>query len=263
MDKTFKFNDITGFYTDEGNGKTIVIIHGFAEDGSTWADFGKQLSSDYRVIIPDLPGYRQSELPKQTLTVEWMADFVHAILEKEKVTDPIIIGHSMGGYITLALAEKYPALPGKIGLFHSHAYADDEEKKKGRQKSIDFVNKNGTADFINELYNNLFGEKFRTENKATVDSLKAYAQKYAPATMTAGLSAMMQRPDRTHVLKQFKKPVLFILGKEDKAIPYDKSVEQCKFPAVSEVHIMEGVGHMGMIESPEKTLLFVRDFVNL
>lgn len=263
MDKTFKFNDISGFYTDEGSGKTIVLIHGFAEDGSAWSDFGKQLSGNFRVIIPYLPGYGQSELPKQPLTIEWMADFVHAILENEKVTDPIIIGHSMGGYITLAIAEKYPGLPSKIGLFHSHAYADDEEKKKGRLKSIDFVNKNGASDFINELYSNLFAEKFRAENKATVDSLRAYAQKYAPATITADLGAMMQRPDRTHVLKNFKKPVLFILGKEDKAIPYEKSVEQCKFPAISKVHIMEGVGHMGMIESPEKTLQFVREFVNL
>lgn len=263
MDKTFHFNDITGFYTDEGNGKPIIIVHGFAEDGSSWSDFGKKLSQDFRVIIPDLPGYRKSALPKQPLTVEWMADFVHAILEKEKIESPIIIGHSMGGYITLALTEKYPTLPGKIGLFHSHAYPDDEEKKKGRQKSIDFIGKNGSAGFINELYNNLFGESFKTHDKATVERLKTYAQEYTPQTLQAGLNAMLLRPDRTHVLRSFRKPVLFILGKEDKAIPYDKSVDQCRFPEISEVHILENVGHMGMLEVPEKTLEIVKEFANL
>lgn len=241
----------------------MALIHGFCEDSSVWADFKNRLSKNYRVIVPDLPGYGKSALPKQPLTIEWMADFVYAILEKENITNPVIIGHSMGGYITLALTEKHPDFPQKIGLFHSHAFADDEEKKKGRRKGIEFVEKNGTRDFVNELVPNLFAEKFRTEHKATVEQQKAYAQMYAAETITAGFNAMILRPDRTHVLKTFKKPVLFILGKEDKAIPYAKSVEQCQYPAVSSVHILNGVGHMGMLEDPEKTLAMVEDFINL
>lgn len=133
MDKTIQYQDVSGFYTDEGSGETIVLVHGFCEDGSIWNDFKKSLSKNFRVIVPDLPGYRKSTLPQHPLTIEWMADFVHAILEKGNVSNPIIIGHSMGGYITIALTEKHPNLPQKIGLFHSHAFADDEEKKKGRR----------------------------------------------------------------------------------------------------------------------------------
>ncbi len=264
MDKTLLFQDTTCSYADEGNGATtLVLIHGFSEDSSVWTDFRKHFSKNYRVLVPDLPGYGKSALPKQPLTIEWMADFVFAILEKEKIINPVIIGHSMGGYITLALAEKHPVLPQKIGLFHSHAFADDEEKKKGRQKGIEFVEKNGTRDFVNELVPNLFAEKFRAEHKATVERQKAYALKYSAETITAGLKAMILRPDRTHVLKTFKKPVLFLLGKEDKAIPYAKSVEQCQYPVISSVHILNGVGHMGMLEEPEKTLEIVEEFANL
>lgn len=263
MDKTIQYQDVSGFYTDEGNGESIVLIHGFCEDGSVWNDFRKQLAKKFRVIVPDLPGYRKSALPKQALTIEWMADFVHANIAQESINNPIVIGHSMGGYIALALTEKYPSLPQKIGLFHSHAFADDEEKKKGRQKGIEFVEKNGTRDFVNELVPNLFAEKFRTEHKATVERQKAYDQEYAPETIAAGLKAMILRPDRTHVLKTIRKPVLFILGKEDKAIPYGKSLEQCQYPAMSSVHILENVGHMGMLEEPEKTLQIVEEFANL
>lgn len=263
MDKTIHFQDISGFYTDEGSGETIVLIHGFCEDGSVWADFRKHFSRNYRVLVPDLPGYGNSALTKETLTIEWMADFVYAILKKENISSPIIIGHSMGGYITLALTENHPDFPQKIGLFHSHAFADDEDKKKGRQKGIEFVEKNGTRDFVNELVPNLFAEKFRTEQKAIVGQQKARALTYPAETITAGLKAMILRPDRTHVLKEFKKPVLFILGKEDKAIPYGKSLEQCQYPTISSAHILEHVGHMGMLEEPEKTLEIVEEFANL
>jgi len=262
MNKTFSFRDITGFYTDEGKGTPILLIHGFCEDGSVWDAFKRNLSKQFRVIAPDLPGCRNSMMTKEILTIEWMAEFVKAILDHEKISKPIVIGHSMGGYITLALAEKHPALPDKIGLFHSHCFADDEEKKKSRQNGIDYIHKNGTAGFVHELYNNLFAEKFIAKNKTMVSRLRTRAQSYPPETLIANLQAMMQRPDRGHVLKSFKKPVLFILGKQDKAIPYIKSLEQCGFPEIAEVHLLENAGHMGMLESPEETIRIVKEFAN-
>lgn len=262
MDKTLQFQNTACFYTDEGNGEPLVLIHGFCEDSSVWAAFRKYFSKNYRVIVPDLPGYGNSALPEK-LTIEWMADCVYALLEKEKILYPTIIGHSMGGYITMALTEKHPGFPEKIGLFHSHAYADGEEKKKNRQKSIDFVQKNGTTEFVSELVPNLFAEKFRTEHKETVARQNAHALTYPAETITAGLHAMMLRYDRTSVLKAYKKPVLFILGKEDKTIPYLKSVEQCRYPAVASVHILNGVAHMGMLEAQDKTIEIVEDFLNL
>lgn len=263
MNKSVFFRDITGFYSDEGSGTPLVFIHGFCEDGSVWDAFRKKFSGRFRVIVFDLPGYRNTPLTSEHLTIEWMADFVMAILDRESVTNPIIIGHSMGGYIMLALVEKYPSLPQKIGLFHSHCFADDEEKKQGRLKAIDFISKNGTAGFADELYNNLFGEKFLRENKAAVDKMKAAAGKYPAETVISGLRAMLERPDRSHVLQTCRQPVLFILGKEDKAIPYMKSLAQCGYPAIADVHILENAGHMGMIEEPEKTLGIVAEFANL
>jgi len=263
MDKTITYHDITGFYTDEGKGAPVLLLHGFCEDGSVWNGFRKALSKTFRVLVPDLPGYGNSQGTKEELSMEWMADFVKAILDKEKISSLTVIGHSMGGYITLALAEKFPGLPEKIGLFHSHCFADDEEKKKARQKGIDFIAKNGTDDYVNELYNNLFGEKFFSEKKSIVDTLKSRAKSYPAETILAGLDAMKNRPDRSAVLKSFKKPVLFLLGRQDKVLPYGKSVEQCQYPAISEVHLLEGTGHMGMFEEPKKTLHIVEEFLNL
>lgn len=263
MDKYIHFRDISGFYTDEGEGDTLVLVHGFCEDGSVWNHFSKSLSRNFRVIIPDLPGYRNSSLTNEELTIEWMADFLKAILDKEKVARAIIVGHSMGGYITLAFAEKYPELALKIALFHSHCFADNEEKKKSRQKSVDFIKQHGTTVFVEELYNNLFGQKFLSENKSVVEKLKTVAMGYAAGTITSDLEAMIKRPGREHVLKSFQRPVLFILGKSDKLIPYEKSLEQCAFPKVADVHILENTGHMGMFEEPQKTLEIIAQFANL
>ncbi|HXH18482.1 MAG TPA: alpha/beta hydrolase [Chitinophagales bacterium] len=268
MNKTIRFCESTGFYTVNSptpnpQHPALILIHGFCEDGSVWDIFRENLSRRFQVIVPDLPGYRNSSMTKQELTMEWLADYIKAIIDKEKIQQPVIIGHSMGGYIALALAEKFPDVPGKIGLFHSHCFADDDEKKKNRQKAMEFVMKNGTADFVNELYDKLFGEKFLKQNKEAVDKLKAAAKKYPAETIAANLKAMMNRPDRAHVLKSFRRPVLFILGKQDNAIPYTKSLEQCSFPEISEVHILDDAGHMGMLEAPKKTLEMVREFVNL
>ncbi len=263
MEKTISFQNKKGFYTDSGSGKTLILVHGFGEDGSVWDALRETLSKKYRVLAPDLPGYRHSELPESALTIEYMADFLKAILDIEKIEHPAIIGHSMGGYVTLALTEKYPHQPERIGLFHSHAFADDAEKKAGRRKAIEFVGKNGTDGFIHELYNNLFGSAFIQNNKSEFERLKEKAKKYPPETIMSGLQAMAERPDRTHVLKSFRNLVLFILGKEDKAIPWEKSIEQSQFPAVSDIHVFENAGHMGMLEEPVKSLNIIEVFMEL
>ncbi|GIV33894.1 MAG: alpha/beta hydrolase [Chitinophagales bacterium] len=263
MEKTFTFNKITGYYQDRGSGLPVVLLHGFGEDGAVWDYVAEHLQSDCRVIIPDLPGYRHSALPSEQMSIEWMADFVFAILENERLFNPVIIGHSMGGYVTLALTEKHPDLPSKIGLFHSHAFADDEEKKKSRQRAIELIQQKGTEPFIDELYNNLFSPRYVVQNADKVTQMKKRAYLCPAETLTGGLRAMMQRPDRIHVLQSFHKPILFILGKQDKAIPYEKSLQQCQYARVSQVHLFEESGHMGMLEEPDKAVQVTREFINL
>src|SRR4051812_32476186 len=120
-------------YQALGKGPAVVLIHGFCEDQSIWSDYIQKLSRDYHVIVPDLPGFGKSS-PEfgEAVTMEYYARRVHEVLEivlqaEERVT---FIGHSLGGYVALAFAELYPERINGMGLFHSTAFADNEEKKQ-------------------------------------------------------------------------------------------------------------------------------------
>src|SRR5437667_131939 len=97
---------------------------------------GRELFPVYCLVkccftIPELPGSGRSDMIDD-MSIEGMDEAIHAIIDLEKKEKCIIIGHSMGGYITLAFAEKYPGYLSAFGLFHSTAYPDSEEKIAAR-----------------------------------------------------------------------------------------------------------------------------------
>lgn len=238
----------------------MLLIHGFAEDSTIWDQQVEYLKDRYQLIIPDLPGSGQSSPLAGTLTLEALADGVAALLDEERIGTCVMIGHSMGGYITLAFAEKYPDRLIALGLFHSTAYADGDEKKSGRQKSIDFIRKNGSPAYIRQSIPNMFAESSRKEHPEWISALTDRYAGFNPDALVNYQGAMIDRPDRTHVLQQFNRPVLFIIGQQDPLIPLDSSLRQSHMPVLSHIHILENVGHMGMIENSADSGRFLDDF---
>ena len=118
------------------------------------------------LIVPDLPGAGKSDMIDD-MSMEGMAEMLKAIIDKEKISSFVLIGHSMGGYITLAFAEKYPQYLIKFGLFHSTAYADNEEKKAIRRKGIDFIKEHGAFEFLKNTTPNLFSPDYKIWKSTT------------------------------------------------------------------------------------------------
>jgi len=247
-------------YYITGKGAPVMLIHGFAEDSDVWREQVATLAAQYRLIIPDLPGSGSSQM-LEDMGLESLAHCMKAILAKEgnekaasdNFQKPIVIGHSMGGYITLAMVAMYADAFNGFGLFHSSAFPDTEEKKNTRRRGIDFIQKHGSYEFIRQSAPNLFTEKFRIENNAVVENMISHYGNFDPAALIAYYQAMIQRPDRTAVLRSFGKPVLFIIGKQDKAIPFNDSMQQCHIPELAHIHILENSAHMGMWEEKEKS----------
>jgi pimeloyl-ACP methyl ester carboxylesterase len=167
----------------------------------------------------------------------------------------------MGGYITLAFAEKYPDRLRSMGLFHSTAYPDSEEKKEVRRRGIEFIRQNGPVKFLGQSIPNLFCDDFKKKDSATVQKILARYANFAAQSLVNYYEAMMLRPDRTHVLKNFPGPVLFILGKYDTAVPLDQGLQQCYMPGLSYIHILEHSAHMGMWEEPAIANPFLEEFL--
>ena len=247
------------YFHDHGSGITVILLHGFAEDHQV---FGKLAASmtGYRVIIPDLPGSGKSALTSN-LSIDSMAEDVAAIIHHEKIVNPVIIGHSMGGYITLALEEKYPMLSKAFGLFHSSAFPDSEEKKNTRRKNIRFIQSHGTLEFLKQATPALFSEAFKSAKPVVIDELIENYREFNPQALIAYYEAMIERPDRSSVLINTSKPVLFIIGKHDNAIPFEDSMKLCHLPALSYIHILDHTGHMGMIEEPENCINILKNFL--
>jgi pimeloyl-ACP methyl ester carboxylesterase len=246
------------FYYAEGGGKCVVLIHGFGEDHYVWKYQIEKFKNNFFVIAPDLPGSGKSEILETFSTIEDYAKAIKAIIDVEilkndKRKSITLIGHSMGGYVTLAFAEKYPELLNAFGLFHSSAYADDELKKETRRKGIDFIKKNGPATFLKTSVPNLFSDKTKKENPELVEDLIDLSKDFSSEALIQYYQAMIRRPERTGILKSFVNPVLFLSGKNDSAVPIDLSLKQCYLPSVSHFHIMQNSGHMGMWEEREKT----------
>lgn len=250
------------FYRIEGQGKPVLLLHGFAEDGNIWSPQIEKLKTKYLLIIPDLPGSGQSEMLEGKRTLNDYAEVVKAIADKEITKDPFsLIGHSMGGYITLAFAEKYETLLNSFGLFHSSSFADDPQKIETRKKAIAFIKNNGAEAFLKTSVPNLFSEKTKTERPELIEKLMDIARKISPAALIQYYEAMILRPDRTRVLKSFSRPVFFMIGKFDTAVPMQVSLQQSHIPAISTVHILQHSGHMGMWEEEDRSFTCLSNFL--
>jgi pimeloyl-ACP methyl ester carboxylesterase len=259
-EKYFDHEGASLHYTVYGKGLPVILIHGFAEDSAVWRFQVDHLKDKYRLIVPDLPGSGKSTiLKKERIQMDDYADCIMAILSAENIEQCVMIGHSMGGYITLAFAHKYPAKLLSFGLFHSSAYPDDAEKIETRKKAIDFIKKNGAEAFLKTSIPGLFFDAEKSEYD--IEWLLQKGNNFTGEALIQYYEAMMARPDRTELLKSTKIPVLLIMGEHDKAVPFKHSLEQAKMPGHSFIHILRNSAHMGMLEETGKSNEVLADFL--
>jgi len=254
--RTYKIN-----YTIQGEGQALVFLHGFGEDLRMWTDFIPAFEN-YQIICIDLPGFGQSDcIPNTSMSI--MAKTVKAVFDQEQIKKGILIGHSMGGYVSLAFAKKHEHLLAGFGLFNSHPYADTEEKKANRTKSIAFVKKYGVPIYLKQMIPLLFAKDFAKSNTHLIDKMSYYGSQTSTQGIVNGLKAMRDRSDNSSVLQRTKVPVLFIVGKKDVAVPLENSLNQLPLPSLSAIHIYEQVGHMGMFEAKKETIEAIQEFTEL
>ena len=274
MRQYFNYNNQQIAYTKQGMGNVVVLLHGFGEDGSIWdyqVDFLKNI---YTVIVIDLPGSGRSKIGSWQLfvdemekvdnlsTIEFYADCLYALLQQLSIAECVLLGHSLGGYITLAFAEKYGNILNGFGLIHSTAFADSDEKKTNRQRSIGLMEEYGSYQFLKTTIPNLFSSNYKITTPNKMIALIEAGKDFEVITLQNYFRAMMNRLDRTAVLKNSNVPVLFIIGIDDVAVPIKDSLQQSHMPNCSYIHILENVGHMGMLEEPDKVNGFIASFVN-
>lgn len=236
---------------------TLVFLHGHPVGPTIWDFVASSLTDDYAVVKPDL-----SRLTDHT-TIDAYAEELRSQLSSSEKGACVLIGHSMGGYIALALAEKDPERVKGIVLFNSTAFADpdtDEQRQKRQEAQIMLETEGGHV-FVEKTIPTMFSDEHRQSLADTIRQL-VDAHKHLPTeAMLAGLQAIRTRPDRLAVLKKADFPVLIIAGREDRAIPFERSEELKGQLPNAQFVVLEQSGHLGMIEEPEQSLLAIKPFL--
>lgn len=247
LEKEIDYKGKRLFYRTAGSGPAVVLLHGFGEDGTIWRN-QFDLFPAHQLIVPDLPGSGRSEAIED-MSMEGMAEAMAALV-KGRFT---LIGHSMGGYITLAFTQKYPERLSAFGLFHSTAFADSEERKQKRRDGIEVIKTKGADVFLETFVPGLYSPVTKAERPALIDEHLTSLRNADDKTLVSYFEAMMARPDRTNVLKESRTPVLFVMGKHDTAVPLADGLKQCHLPQLAYIHLLQNSAHEGMVEEAEET----------
>ncbi|GAB3497669.1 alpha/beta hydrolase [Spirosoma knui] len=234
---------------------TLCLIHGHGVDASIWDGVYADLSVSSPVLRPDFA--RLSHLQ----TIGAYAEELNAYLQKSQVDKVTLVGHSMGGYIALAFAEQYPELVEGLCLFHSTVSADDEAKKEQRRQVIDKLAAEGSRAFLQTAITNMFAPDNRTKMADTVTTLIDRYSDLPSEALSAGVQAMLLRPDRTHVLQHATFPVMIVAGQHDQIIPIEKNRRLAEILSQASLVVLNESGHLGMVEEPEATLQAIQSFV--
>lgn len=246
--KHIHYKNSTVSYTDTGNGPTLVLLHGFLENSNMWEHYITEFSKHYRVVTVDLLGHGQTDCIGYIHTMEDMADAVYAVLEELGITEAVFTGHSMGGYVALAITELYPDMVKGIVLQNSTSKADSEERKLNRDRAINAV-KQSYANFVRLAIANLFSEENRERLTAEIEAVRNEALKTPVQGIVAALEGMKIRKDREVLLHTTDIPVLLVLGKKDPVMNYQDSLSQLDGTNVKLITYPDG--HMAHIENRE------------
>ena len=261
MRKSITYQGQEVSYDDLGSGTCLVLLHGYLETGEIWNDFAALFSRQCRVIVPDLPGHGHSGTLGKLHTMEEMAGAVRAILEAEDIEKILLVGHSMGGYVTMAFADLYPGYLRGYVLFHSTCFADSEEKRKNRQREISLVLCGKKCQIVNVNIPKGFANENVERLKDQVERARTIALENPEEGIVAILNGMMQRPDRTRVLQDSSLPLLIIGGMKDNYIPLEVFDKLVSLAPHARVLRLNGSGHMGFIEEPEKAAEAISDML--
>ncbi|WP_273126130.1 alpha/beta fold hydrolase [Metabacillus sp. HB246100] len=237
-------------YTDQGVGHCVVLIHGFCGDSQYWKYIVPQLVAKNRVITVDIRGHGHSSTPKDEFEIMDLADDLDKLLTSLHIDRATLIGHSLGGYISIAFAEKYPEKLCGLSMVHSTTLPDTDEAKKNRDNGILLIEEEGIKPYIQQLIPKLFAAGSHETLANEIDLVKKIGYRTSDLGAIECLKSMKNRPNRNHVLKNLSLPVLLVAGELDDILPLERTFS-VSGTNISQ-HTIKESGHMSMLEKPDE-----------
>lgn len=247
------------YFSDNGKGRVVVLLHGFLGSSEIWHETIKSLSRFFRVIAIDLPGHGDSASYGYIHSMDLMAKAVKFVMDHLQLKRYVIAGHSMGGYTALAFAELFPDCVRGICLFHSTSFADSDAKKADRKRAIKLV-KSDARIFTKSTIKNLFSAKHEKQHRTAISFAQKIANKTTKRGIINALEGMRDRPSRDIILHFADYPVMFIIGKYDAVLPMQTLLNQSEICKKKHILLLEHSGHMGFLEEPGLCIKHLKRF---
>lgn len=240
-------NGIELAYERRGKGTPLVLLHGFPLDHHLWDEIVPLLEDSFNLILPDLRGFGESETVDSPYTMEDYASDIAGLLDHLGIQKTAVAGHSMGGYVALAFARAYPERVSGLALISSQTPADAPDRKEGRYKTAADVAEKGIGGVVETM-----GSKFTSDPRLQALT-REIMEKQKPAAYIGALKAMAERGDSNPILSTFTFPLVIIHGEDDALISVDRAREVKASIPGSHYAELKGIGHVPMLEAPEKT----------
>jgi 3-oxoadipate enol-lactonase len=247
-------------YSERGVGQTcIVLVHGFPLDSRIWDRVLIDPPPNVRVLIPDLPGFGKS-FTDRAFTMESLAADLNQFLLRINVSRCVLAGFSMGGYVALEFAKRFPRMLSGLMLIDTRAEADSAEGKEKRNKMIETVRSSGSGAIADAMMPNMVTKDHVADTSIT-KPLRQIMESCPPLTIEYALAAMRERKDQTSFLPSIAMPTLIVVGEHDAITPKSAAAAMHKAIPRSKLVMIPNAGHMSPMENPVDVDRAIREFV--
>lgn len=252
--------NIQVYFTTKGKGPALVLLHGFMETSEMWDNFIYKLAKTRQVICIDLLGHGKTECIGYVHTMEDMAEAVYSVLNHLNVKKVSCVGHSLGGYVALAMADLYPNIIQDLCLLNSTYEADNEERKVLRVRAAQMATTN-FENLVRMSFTNLFPESSRNTFKSDFEKALQIGLNNSQQGFIAGHKGMAIRPNRFEVLKLIEGKKVIVIGEKDWIVDKDQMIQDVQNTDIKIELFSEG--HMSYIENKSELTHFLLDFIKL
>jgi len=252
-----EINPVDLFYKEYGQGTPVIFLHGFPFDHSIWEPLVPLLSKDARMILPDLRGFGRSPVTEDIYSMRLLAEDILHLMDHLKIEKAVLVGHSMGGYVSLAFAHAYPGRLLGLGLVATQAAADGPERRQARYKTAEAVAHKGARVVASSMVSTL------TPQKELLQPINELIMSAHPTGIVGALKGMAERHDLTGELANISVPAVVIAGSSDQLVPKERVETLAQMLPKGWLITIPNAGHMLMMEDPQAVVTPLRELIKM
>ena len=255
-------NGVDISYGDQGSSDVpIILVHGFPLDKRMWEAQVESLSSEFRVITPDLRGHGESQTATGPYTMELLADDLNSFLNSLNLQRVALGGFSMGGYVVFSFYRKYAERVESLMLLDTKPQPDSDEAKKGREDMAQLAEREGAAPIAERLIPRLLSSDTVSNRQDVVDKVNMMITECSVEGIAGDLRGMALRSDSSDLLPTIDVPTLIVVGDQDAITPPAESQMMASIIPNATLVEISGAGHLSNLENPTEFNKAIADFM--